>query len=55
MVEKVDFSSRPFQVWEDDGSAHAADAAITATGASAKYLGIPEEEYLGRGVSACAT
>jgi len=56
MVDKVDFSSRPFQLWEDDGSAHTADAVIIATGASAKYLGIPgEEEYLGRGVSACAT
>ncbi len=56
MVERVDFSSRPFRMWEDDGSEHTADAVIIATGASAKYLGIPgEEEYLGRGVSACAT
>lgn len=56
MVEKVDFSSRPFRLWEDDGEEHTADAVIIATGASAKYLGIPgEQEYLGRGVSACAT
>ncbi len=56
MVDRVDFSSRPFRLWEDDGSEHTADAVIIATGASAKYLGIPgEEEYLGRGVSACAT
>tara|TARA_B100001093_G_scaffold483111_1_gene515337 strand:- start:585 stop:1424 length:840 start_codon:yes stop_codon:yes gene_type:complete len=56
MVDRVDFSSRPFRLWEDDGSEHTADAVIIATGATAKYLGIPgEEEYLGRGVSACAT
>jgi thioredoxin reductase (NADPH) len=56
MVERVDLSVRPFHLWEDDGSEHTADAVIISTGASAKYLGIPgEEEYLGRGVSACAT
>jgi thioredoxin reductase (NADPH) len=56
MVERVDFSKRPFRLWEDDGSEHTADAVIIATGATAKYLGIPgEQEYLGRGVSACAT
>ncbi len=56
MVEKVDLSSRPFRIWEDDDTEHTADAIIIATGASAKYLGIPgEQEYLGRGVSACAT
>ena len=56
MVDRVDFSNRPFRLWEDDGSEHTADAVIIATGASAKYLGIPgEQEYLGRGVSACAT
>jgi len=56
MVDRVDFSARPFRLWEDDGSEHTADAVIISTGASAKYLGIPgEEEYLGRGVSACAT
>ena len=56
MVERVDFSERPFRLWEDDGSEHTADTVIIATGASAKYLHIPgEQEYLGRGVSACAT
>ena len=56
MVDKVDFSVRPFKLWEDDGSEHTADAVIISTGASAKYLHIPgEQEYLGRGVSACAT
>ena len=55
-VEKVDFSARPFRLWEDDGTEHTADAVIISTGATAKYLGIPgEQEFLGRGVSACAT
>ena len=56
MVSRVDFSSRPFRLWEDDDTEHTADTVIIATGASAKYLNIPgEQEYLGRGVSACAT
>ena len=56
IVERVDFSARPFRIWEDDGAEHTADAVIVATGATAKYLGVPgEQEYLGRGVSACAT
>jgi thioredoxin reductase (NADPH) len=56
IVEKVDFSKRPFRLWEDDGSEHTADAVIVSTGATAKYLGIKgEKEFLGRGVSACAT
>jgi thioredoxin reductase (NADPH) len=56
MVDRVNFSQRPFQLWESDGSEHTADAVIISTGASAKYLNIPgEQEYLGRGVSACAT
>ncbi len=56
LVEKVDFSKRPFTMWTDDGEEHTADAVIISTGATAKYLGIPgEQEYLGRGVSACAT
>ncbi len=56
MVERVDFEQHPFRIWTDDGGAHTAEAVIIATGASAKYLGIPgEQEYLGRGVSACAT
>ena len=56
MVDRVDLTQRPFKLWEDDGSEHTADSVIISTGASAKYLGIPgEQEYLGRGVSACAT
>jgi thioredoxin reductase (NADPH) len=56
MVDRVDFSSHPFHLWEDDGTEHTAETVIVATGATAKYLGVPgEQEYLGRGVSACAT
>lgn len=56
MVERVDLTQRPFRIWEDHGVEHTADAIIISTGATAKYLGVPgEEEYLGRGVSACAT
>ena len=56
IVEKVDFSCSPKKVWTDDGSLFEADTVIIATGASAKWLGIPsEKEYRGRGVSACAT
>jgi thioredoxin reductase (NADPH) len=56
MVEEVDFSKRPFVLKADNGNTYTADAVIISTGASAKYLGIPgEQEYLGRGVSACAT
>jgi thioredoxin reductase (NADPH) len=54
-VTRVDFSRRPFQLWQDD-RLFTADAVIIATGASAKWLGIPsEKKYQGRGVSACAT
>ncbi len=53
-VTKVDFRSKPLQVWTTDG-VHEAHAVIIATGANAKYLGLPNEERLkGRGVSACA-
>ena len=56
MVSRVDFSSRPFKLWIDEEEEHTADAVIISTGATAKYLGVPgEQEYLGRGVSACAT
>jgi thioredoxin reductase (NADPH) len=55
MVTKVDFSSYPHKVWIDDRHEVIAEAVIIATGASAKYLGIPSEEtYANRGVSACA-
>ncbi len=54
-VTKVDFSSRPFKVWEGD-QLHLAQTVIISTGASAKYLGLPSEKaYYNRGVSACAT
>ena len=55
-ASKVDFSSRPFKVWGDDGMLHEARTVIVATGASAKLLGIESENRLmGYGVSACAT
>ena len=54
-VSSVDFSGRPLRLQGDSGS-YTCDALIIATGASAKYLGLPSEEaYKGRGVSACAT
>lgn len=56
LVTKVDFSCSPKKVWVDDEIEIAADTVIVATGASAKFLGIKsEEDYKGRGVSACAT
>lgn len=56
IVTKVDFSGQPFKVTVDDSTEIAADTVIIATGASAKYLGISDEEkYKGMGVSACAT
>lgn len=52
----VDLGVRPFHVTLDDGSEWTADSIIIATGASAKYLGLSDEQkYMGRGVSACAT
>lgn len=54
-VTKVDFSVRPFKIWVDS-QLYLAKAVIIATGASAKYLGLPsEKKFLGHGVSACAT
>jgi len=55
-VSRVDFSSRPFLVEVDGSEEHRAAAIIVATGAEARWLGIPGEERLrGYGVSACAT
>lgn len=54
-VVKVDFSSRPFSVWTYNKQ-YQGNAVIVATGASAKWLGLPNEQRLqGRGVSGCAT
>jgi thioredoxin reductase (NADPH) len=54
-INKVDLSKRPFLL-EGDSKQYTCDALIIATGATAKYLGLPsEQEYRGRGVSACAT
>ncbi len=54
-IHNVDFSQRPFKLTGDAGE-YQADAVVIATGASAKYLGLPsEEKFMGRGVSACAT
>ena len=54
-VTKVDFSKRPFKILVDEKE-YTADTVIVATGASAKLLNIPSEtEYMGYGVSACAT
>ncbi|MDE6578536.1 MAG: thioredoxin-disulfide reductase [Muribaculaceae bacterium] len=55
-IDKVDFSKRPFYCVDDRGDEYYADTVIISTGASAKYLGLPDEDkYKGLGVSACAT
>lgn len=54
-INEADLSSRPFKLSGDDGN-YSCNALIIATGASAKYLGLPSEDtFAGRGVSACAT
>ena len=56
VVTKVDFSKRPFALEIDSEKKIEADTVIIATGATAKYLGLPsEEKFRGQGVSACAT
>ena len=56
IITKVDFSQRPFHVTDERGNEIEAQTVIIATGASAKYLGLADEEkYRGQGVSACAT
>lgn len=53
-IDRVDFANRPFKLFGTQE--YTCDALIIATGASAKYLGLPSEEaFKGRGVSACAT
>jgi thioredoxin reductase (NADPH) len=54
-INQVDFSKRPFTLTGDSGT-YTCDALIIATGASAKYLGLPSETaFMGKGVSGCAT
>ena len=54
-VVKVDFTKRPLRVWTDERE-YQAESVVVATGASARWLGIPGEERLrGQGVSSCAT
>jgi len=54
-VSRVEFGKPPFRVWTSDGT-HQGHSVIIATGANAKYLGLPNEQRLkGHGVSACAT
>jgi len=54
-IHTVDFSKRPFTLTGDSGT-YTCDSLILATGASAKYLGLPSEQaFMGRGVSGCAT
>ena len=55
-IARVDFSSRPFLCVDEDGNEVLAETVIVSTGASARYLGLSDEEkYRGLGVSACAT
>ncbi|KAA0947014.1 thioredoxin-disulfide reductase [Pseudomonas sp. ANT_H14] len=54
-INAVDFSKKPYSLTGDNG-VYTCDALIIATGASARYLGLPSEEaFMGKGVSACAT
>lgn len=56
IVTAADFSQRPFKITTDEGDTVTAETVIISTGASAKYLGISDEQkYAGLGVSACAT
>ena len=55
-VSAVDFTARPFKVTAGGGRAYTAGAVIVATGAQAKWLGLPsEQKFVGKGVSGCAT
>jgi thioredoxin reductase (NADPH) len=55
-IASVDLSRRPFLLVGDSGTEYHADALVIATGAQAKWLGLPSEEHMkGRGASACAT
>jgi thioredoxin reductase (NADPH) len=55
-IDEADLTRRPFRLKNDRGQLFSCDALIIATGASARYLGLPsEQKFLGYGVSACAT
>ncbi|WP_153768121.1 thioredoxin-disulfide reductase [Labrenzia sp. CE80] len=55
-ITKADLSVRPFRMEADSGTVYTADSVIICTGAQARWLGLPsEEEFMGAGVSACAT
>ncbi|HVI06224.1 MAG TPA: thioredoxin-disulfide reductase [Sphingomicrobium sp.] len=55
-ISQVDLSCRPFRLTGDGGALYFADSLVIATGAQAKWLGLPSEEHMkGRGASACAT
>jgi thioredoxin reductase (NADPH) len=56
LIMEVDFSARPFRCIGDSGDVYLADTVVIATGAQARWLGLPsEKQYQGAGVSACAT
>ena len=56
IITRADLSKRPFTLWVDNGDIVEAESIIIATGATAKYLGLPsEQKFRGMGVSACAT
>ncbi len=56
IITEVDFDHRPFKLTGDSGTVYTADAVIVATGAQARWLGLPSEtKFQGFGVSACAT
>ncbi|HEY5794943.1 MAG TPA: thioredoxin-disulfide reductase [Bosea sp. (in: a-proteobacteria)] len=55
-IARVDLSQRPFRLWGDGAETYSCDSLIIATGAQAKWLGLPSEQtFQGFGVSACAT
>ncbi len=56
LIVEVDFKQRPFRLVGDGGTVYLAEAVVIATGAQARWLGLPSEQHFnGRGVSACAT
>ncbi len=56
LIQSVDFSKHPLTLIGDSGRTYTADAVVVATGAQARWLGLPSEQHFnGRGVSACAT